>query len=125
MPLYDHECSCGMVFEDLAGMAEEVRPCPGCGAMARRIVSVSGCYLGNQDAAWLKTVQEVVDKQSTKPATREFLRNPTRQNWKDWMRAEGIRPMEGMEHRRPEAFDEAGHARKMLDIHRRRKRIEI
>lgn len=106
MILYDYECPCGNTFEALAQIEEKEMPCPKCGKQARRIISSSGHYCANQDAPWIRSVVDVVDKDSTAPHVVEFRNNPTRENWKKWMKGEGIRPMEGDEKPRPLFTDE-------------------
>ena len=102
MPIYDYECcQCGQVHEVITGPNDTAnRVCPVCEiGMTHRIISASGHYLGNQDATWLKSVGEVVDKDS--PAGREFLKNPTRENRRRWMQANGLREYEPGERTKP------------------------
>ena len=127
MPVYDMECrnpECGLNFEVVAGMNEMVE-CPTCGFECDRLIGVSGVNTANQDAAWLKSVHEVVDKQSDKPETREFLKNPTRDNYHRWMKAEGIRPFESGERTRPEKPDMSKINREVWERHQARSRIHI
>ncbi len=132
MPLkiYDFECQCGRIFEELAEYEEVIKPCS-CGDMARRIISVSGQYLGNQDATWIKTVLEVVDKESTKPHVQEFIKNPNRENYKKWMKGEGIRPADYKDHggppvyRKPPLISTEEKARFLYERHRERKALEV
>ena len=93
MPLYEMQCedrSCNLEFETIAGIDEMVE-CPRCGFSCKRLITASGVNTANQDADWIRSVTEVVDKDSPKPETREFLRRPTRENMHKWMKAEGIR----------------------------------
>ena len=93
MPLYDYEClSCKTVFEKLAGVNETVY-CPNCDFESKRLISVPGVNCSNDDAEWIRSVTEVVDKEGG-PAAQQFLKNPTRTNYKAWMRAEGLRHWE-------------------------------
>lgn len=90
----DFECpECGEI-EELIFDPEEHRVnfCPKCGAVSNRIISLGRVYLGNQDAVWLKSVVDVVDKSNPASHVQEFVKNPTRANYKAWMRGEGIRP---------------------------------
>lgn len=107
MPLYDFQCKdCGFIFESLASSRERVKACVNCHSpFAARIISCSGGLNWRPDAPWLETVREVVDKESTKPETRAFLESPTRENYKKWMKAEGIRPLEEGE-KRPRVDEE-------------------
>jgi putative FmdB family regulatory protein len=127
MPIYDFECqdgSCGIIFEAIAGVDEMVE-CPKCGFSCKRLISVPGVNCFNQDAAWIKSVTEVVDKDSPKPETREFLKNPTRDNYHAWMRAEGIRPFEQGERTRPEKPNMETVYRDVWRKYRDRQRISI
>lgn len=96
---------------------DEVVSCEKCGAVMAKVFVSAGSRLPD-DAAWIKTVLEVVAKDSTKPATREFLRNPTRENMRRWMKAEGIRHIEDGE--KPARIDyEADHRRRTEYAERR------
>ena len=98
MPLYDFACrQCGCVFEAMAAMDGGDMPCP-CGGLAARLVSVGGGY--RADADWIASVTAVVEKDSAKPHVRAFLADPSRANYRRWMRGEGIRPMEPGDFRR-------------------------
>jgi len=97
MPMYDFECKqCGVVEEkfytisDLTNKSE----CE-CGGEMHRIFTIGhGAITHNDNAEWIRTVTDVVDKDPNKPHCQEFLKNPTRSNYKKWMKGEGIRPME-------------------------------
>ena len=107
MPIYEMQCedrSCNLEFEAYAGINEIVE-CPNCGFSARRLMSVPGVNVANQDADWIRSVTEVVDKDSDKPATKEFLKDPTRKNYQAWMKSEGIRPYEPGERTTPPKQD--------------------
>jgi putative FmdB family regulatory protein len=101
MPIYDFKCKHEHYTEAIAGYDEKTIKCSRCGAEAHRIVSLTGVNCINEDAGWLKSVLEVVDKKSNRPWCKEFLKNPTRSNYKRWMRGEGIRPVEEGEWNRP------------------------
>lgn len=58
--------------------------------------------MANEDAPWIRSVLEVVDKDSTKPHVVAFRENPTRTNYNLWMKGEGLRPLENGEKRRKE-----------------------
>lgn len=95
MPIYDMECqTCGTVFEAIMPIDREETDCAKCGRKAVRIISVSGQNCANEDASWIRSVLEVVDHSSDAPHTREFIKNPTRANYKAWMKGEGLRPVE-------------------------------
>jgi putative FmdB family regulatory protein len=132
VPIYDNECqSCGNVFEAIVSADEEVLPCPQCGADSKRILSYGGVNCFNNDAGWIKSVLDVVDKDSKDPATVQFRKDPTRENYHRWMKSRGLRPMEPgeertrrkpleeFEQRRPERVD------RMMKGLRKRRRLEI
>jgi len=92
MPLIlrDFECVCGRVYEELTTPETEAIGCVVCGREAKKIFSVGhGHY--REDAPWIETVREIVDKESTKAHVREFLASPTRENWRKWKAGEGLR----------------------------------
>ena len=126
MPVYDQECpQCG-VFEAIAGYEESLLPCPMCGKQSRRIIS--GSHRNNDDAPWIRTVLEVVDKHGKEPETKEFLRNPTRSNMKAWMKARGLRHMEPGEEktvRYDDTQDRKRRAQYMMEQHRKRTALEV
>lgn len=128
MPIYDYECkACGHVTEIIAKADEVEIFCSKCHiGIASRIISASGCYCGNQDAGWLKTVREVVDKSETAtPADRQFLKDPSRANYKRWMKSRGLRPLEDNEQKKPDPVDMDPIHHKVALRHMKRKRIEV
>ena len=129
MPLYDHQCAdCGHIFESLAKM-DDTGPleCPECGGKARRIISVSGTNCANEDAEWIRSVTEVVPKgEDATPIDREFVRNPTRTNYRRWMKARGLRHLEpGEKPGRPKRVSNEEVARKLWERRQKRNRIYI
>ena len=100
----DYECQeCGMVTEKIiAGEIPDKIVCE-CGGSAEKIISMSLTH--PVDAGWLKTVAEVVDKNPAKPHCQEFLRHPTRANYRAWMKGEGLRPLEPGEPAMPKVVD--------------------
>lgn len=131
MILADFECPRGHIHEALVESGRRAVRCPACGRKARRIVSAGRVYTGNQDAPWLKSVLEVVDRDSKAPHVQAFVRNPTRENYRAWMKGEGIRPMDHTEHggpplaRKPPEPDLANLRRLVTEAHFQRKRIEV
>ena len=130
MPIYDYECEqCGYIWESFAHIDEEVIDCANerCGGKAKRLLGVPGVNVANQDSPWIRSVREVVEKNSGKPHCEEFLKNPTRANYKKWMKAEGLRPLESGE--KTQKPDEKTIHRKITDEvyqkHRQRNMIEI
>lgn len=126
MPVYDHLCKCGKTFEAIMPMDRETAVCPECGEQAKRIISCSGQNCANEDAEWIRSVLEVVDKDSNAPHVKRFLKEPTRSNYKAWMRGEGIRPLEpGEERRRPSRIDDRMMTDKIMRMRQERRRLEI
>lgn len=130
MILFDYECGkCGEVFErHVAAEDQAPQPCPKCGGQARRIISLGASNLLREDAPWIRSVLEVVAKDSSKPHTREFFSNPSRTNYKRWMKGEKLRPFEpGEERRTPqsEAMMNQKIVERLCKAHQERKRIEI
>ena len=128
MPIYDYECrQCGYIWESFAHTEETLIDCvnPRCGGQAKRLMGVSRVNTTNQDSPWIRSVTEVVDKDSGSRHCQEFLKCPTRENYKAWMKGEGIRPLEANE--KPERIDEAAYLKKATDYcyNKRRKREAI
>jgi len=134
MPIYDRECQlCHHMAESIESVNEAyITRCPRCGKGGMlRIISSSGQYTANQDAPWIKSVLEVVDRKSPAPHVQEFLKHPTRSNYKQWMKKEGIRPADHSDagappvYRRPPDPDLSRIQKEVWEKHRERKRIEI
>jgi putative FmdB family regulatory protein len=94
MPIYDYLCPAEHIHERYARVDEEVFDCPECGDKAKRIISLGGPSTTNEDAPWIRSVLEVVEKDGHCRVSNEFLKYPTRTNYKRWMKEKGIRPME-------------------------------
>ena len=127
----DFECRSGHVTEHLIHVKQKKVDCSVCGKSAKRIISVNGQSCANQDAPWIKSVLDVVDKSNPARHVQEFVRQPTRANYKAWMRGEGIRPLDHTEHgappvaRKPEPPDMSGVVHELLERHRDRSRVEV
>jgi putative FmdB family regulatory protein len=97
MPLYDFTCRvCGRTFEAMAAMDAGEGICL-CGGSAKRLVSVGRGYRADGD--WIGSVAAVAEKDSDKPHVQAFLADPSRANYRRWMRGEGLRPLEDGEGR--------------------------
>lgn len=93
MPLYDYQCrACSHAFEDMAPVAGPDPVCPRCGGGVERLVSVGGGY--REDADWIASVLDVVDKEDGAAHVRAFAAEPNRTTYRAWMRGEGLRPLE-------------------------------
>ena len=134
MPIYDYQCDkCGYVTEKIHGIHEEPKDvqCHVCiGGVVRKIISASGVYTGNLDAPWLRSVLDVVDKDSRAPHVLEFRKNPNRETYKAWMKGEGLRPADSNVRGAPptlerSSIDTASIRREAWDKHRQRRRIEL
>ena len=130
MPIYDYECqSCGNTHETVRGVDVSSITCPVCGKTARRIISLTGVNCINDDAGWIKGVLEVVDKKGKEPETKEFLKNPTRSNYKSWMKARGLRHYEsGEENNRPEPVNKEDKRRRLkyvMENYQKRTALEV
>jgi len=125
MPLYEMECpACGHQFEVIAGI-DEIIDCPKCAGTAKRLISVHGPNLVSQEAEWIRSVRDVVDKEGG-PAAQEFLKRPTRDNLNAWMKAEGVRHMEpGEKPRKPDPVNMDRINKEVWEKHQRRNRVEI
>ena len=110
MILYEYQCEkCGCVLDVYATM--NCRPkdidCHDCDGRAVQVIGASMVNMAAEDAAWLKTVTEVVDKDQSKPHCVEFVKNPTRSNYKNWMKKEGLRHLEPGEKTKPRQMSNA------------------
>ena len=128
-PIYDISCDeCSNRFEVIEPAdTPSPRACPQCGGEARRIISASGCFTGNNDAAWVRSVTDVVAKGADSDAhDRRFLKSgKTKADLKAWMKAKGLRHLENGEPRKPKGPDMSDAADKIMRMRRDRGRIEI
>lgn len=127
-PVYDFECEeCQTVIETIQDFKTEKIQCKICGGTARKIISLSGVNTANNDAEWIRSVREVVEKKSGKPHAEEFLKNPTRANLKNWMDKENLRHMEpGEGERDPEPWrPDERFTDKLIQRHKERNGIII
>ncbi|MFO7748946.1 MAG: zinc ribbon domain-containing protein [Desulfobacteraceae bacterium] len=133
MPLFDFRCEqCETVSEHMAEADERTRQCEDCGGIMNRLLSWRDSNVLREEAPWIRTVLDVVAKDSDKPETKDFLKNPTRSNMKRWMKSEGIRhaePGEFSEARRyrqeNERRFEKQQADRMMERLQERRRIDI
>jgi len=127
MPVYQYRCdACAHVFDDISTYAlrKAELPCPVCGQTARYTFAVGNVDLESERPNWLRSTVEVVDPDGG-PAHREFIANPTRENYRVWLKASGLRPKEAGEPTRPEPRDTSRLRQQMVENHIRRHRIEI
>ncbi len=123
--LHDWKCTrCNGVEERLEDRDVENVKCSQCGGIAERIFSFRGGVAG-EESVWIPSVLEVVDKTSRDPATREFLSSPTRTNYRRWMKANNLRPLEeGEKGKRPE-LDIRRHTDKIMELRQERRKITV
>ena len=129
MPLYDYQCvECSNRFEVIEPWDWDMpRVCLKCGEVSQRIISSSGCFTGNNDAAWVRSVTDVVAKGADADAhDRRFLKSgKTKADLKAWMKAKGLRHLEPGESHKPSKPDMSDAAEKIMRMRRDRGRIEI
>ncbi|MCE5336817.1 MAG: zinc ribbon domain-containing protein [Desulfobacteraceae bacterium] len=131
MPLYDFECPSGHITEVFAHHKQKKVKCSTCGKKARRIITASGPSLVNENPAWLKSVVEVADKSNPARHVQEFVKNPTRETYRNWMKGEGIRPLDHTEHggpplaHKPPEVDMSRVRTEVLQKARERRLIEV
>ena len=124
MILYDYKCKgCDYVFESLVP-ENTIIYCPKCGFNTTRLISVPGGTNANQDAKWIRSVLEVVDKDGSR-AAQEFHKRPTRDNLKTWMKEDGVRHFEQGEPIKPDPVDTSKIDKEVWEKYQKRHRIEV
>lgn len=122
MLVHDYECrNCGNIFEYYIADSNnipDITPCPVCNNGAYLVFLKAGTPI--TDAPWIRSVTEVVDKDPSKRHCQEFLKNPTRDNYKIWIRKEGFRHIEAGE--KPGRPEQKSITTEMLMEHRQKKR---
>ena len=106
-PVYDFCCRAGHITEHYTPLRTKHIKCQ-CGLRAKRIISASGHFVADENAPWIKSVLDVVDKDSKKAHVQEFIKNPNRENYHKWMRGEGLRPVDQTEHGGPPSYKKEG-----------------
>lgn len=92
MPVYDYQCrECEVIDERFASPDEKVVKCKVCGALANRVYMKMVTI--RNDSEWLRDTLQVVDKDGGVHC-QKFLKNPNKKNYKNWMKGEGLRPLE-------------------------------
>ena len=123
--IHDHECClCGHSFEALVEWDEYVIICEKCGSEAKRVYkSFNG--IENNSPAWLKDVIEVVDKDSGEAHCDDFVKNPTKANYKAWMKGSGLRPMEQGESMKLKKRDTSKIRKRVMENFKSRNTVEV
>lgn len=127
MPIYRYKClSNGHEFERICSVdLRKKQLCGICGASGIIVPAVHGPNCSNDSASWIPSVLEVVAKDDPRPHVRNFLKDPTRANYRAWMKGEGIRHLEPGEKNEKFEFDTRRHADKIMEMKMRRERLEI
>lgn len=126
MPVYDLECTkCKKISEMILSIEEHEKPqyCS-CGSKLKPIITAGSINCANEDAEWIRSVTEVVNKDGG-PHCQRFLKNPTRANYKKWMKGEGIRHRENGEDWRPPPVNEKKLLEEVLEKDARRRAITV
>ena len=102
--LADFECSkCNTVTEHYVDAQQKTVECK-CGGKAKKIISLPGVYVNSENPSWLHSVTDVIDKEDKRHHVQEFLKHPTRENYKRWMKEEKIRPVDWTVHGAPPTY---------------------
>jgi len=102
--LADFECSkCNTVTEHYVDAQQKTVKCK-CGGKAKKIISLPGVYVNSENPNWIRSVLDVVDKEDKRHHVQEFLKHPTRENYKRWMKEEKIRPVDWTVHGAPPTY---------------------
>lgn len=126
-PIYAVECQfCGAEDEIITTVDNRQTTCRRCNrGQTVRVPAVHGPNCVNDDSPWIRTVLEVVDKEAKTPHVVNFLKDPTRANYKAWMKGEGIRPLENGEKHEKFKLDVDRHASLVMKEKIRRERLEV
>ncbi len=128
MPIFSYRCSsCNYDFDSFCTSHTErspILPCPRCGEEAKYIISVGKVDVSSECPQWLKGSAEMADPEGG-PHCTEFIRDPTRQNYKNWLEKSGLRHMEPGERPQKPKVDTSNLRKEMKESHRKRMRIEL
>jgi hypothetical protein len=126
MPIFQLKCqSCGNEFERICPVKSRLFQNCECGGWTKTIPAVHGANCFNDSAGWIKSVTEVVSKDDPRPHVQAFLKDPTRSNYRAWMKGEGLRPLENGEKSEKFKFDAERHAGKIMEEKIKRERYEV
>jgi len=101
MPLYDMECEgCGEIYEVFTGPEDKTGICNICGGVSHRVYLKFGGL--HESPNWMKDTIQVVNPDGGRHC-QEFMNEPNRKNYKNWLKGEGLRPIEeGEKLRKPD-----------------------
>lgn len=129
--IFDYNCSeCGNTQEEYitAAKTPEFRICKECGAIAKKIISLSGITTNTVDAPWIKLTAAVSDPKSDKSHVKEFRKHPTRANLKTYLKKENLRIGDKAEPNFP-VIDREGRREKinkqMIQMHQDRNAVRV
>ena len=101
----DFECPSHHITEHLIHWKQKKTVCPKCGKKAKRIISVSGQFAGNQDAPHIRSAVDVlIDKDNKAPDAVNLRQHPTRENLNRYLKDHGLSRMDYTEHGGPPVF---------------------
>ena len=95
MPLYDYQCpDCGQVFESVAGLDDELLPCPICAAPAKRLISLGHGGIQTDHPTWLDSARKSLqDGDCIRAGTIKPIE--TRSELKQYLKEHNYTPCEG------------------------------
>lgn len=126
LKLFDYQCyKCSHIHEELQPPDKKYVPCPKCNGTARKIISLSGVNCANENTDWLRSVAEVVDKDSNHPVDVAMRTNPTRTNYQNWMKEKGLRHFEPGEKPKKPEVNEAKIMKEVWKRSQQRHKIEV
>jgi len=127
MPIYNFSCAiCGMEEERIADFDTEIMPCEFCCGESYKQFSFGQSFEVREDAPWIRTVLDVVDKESCDPTDRRFISEPNRGNYHAWMRHHNLRPFENSrDFPKKQDIDIESVAHDLLKMKSARERIEL
>ncbi len=127
MPLYIFSCPiCGLEDERIVDYDTKIMPCEFCQGESYQQFSFGQSFEVRDDAPWIRSVLEVVDKESHDVVDRQFIDTPDRRNYQRWMKHHKLVPFENerdFPKRQPENIEAMTH--ELLKMKAARERIEI
>ncbi len=106
MPIYDYSCKeCGASFEAIKAIIDsDEEECPECGAVAKKALAAPRVNVCGQDTRWIREAALMANPDG-KPIDKEFRRNPTRDNYHEWLKVNKLRHLEDGEKCKPDPVD--------------------
>lgn len=93
--IHDYEClECGGTFEALVNPDDKsLKECPSCSGESRRVYLKASVPNNDGAPGYILEAVSVANKDGGRHC-QEFIRNPTRATFKEWMKGEGLRKVE-------------------------------